>query len=190
MGKSATGKDTIYRKLMADKSLGLLPMVAATTRPMRVGEVNGRDYWFYTEEEFETLKATHPEKIIECREYSTVHGIWRYFTPAYDMDTDTKKYLYIGTLEAYTGLVRYYGEERVKPIYIYVRDDGERLLRALKREMRQEEPKYAELCRRYLGDEEDFSRENIDRAGIKAENMFENDDIRQTTERIAAWISG
>lgn len=51
----------------------------------------------------------------------------------------------------------YYGEETVCPIYIQV-EDGERLQRALIREKQQENPRYAEMCRRFLADQEDFRR--------------------------------
>ena len=46
------------------------------------------------------------------------------------------------------------------PIYIEV-EDKIRLLRAIHREEEQEKPKYAELCRRFLADEQDFSEENL-----------------------------
>ena len=51
----------------------------------------------------------------------------------------------------------YFGKENVIPIYIQV-DDGVRLERALERERTQKEPKYAELCRRFLADEKDFRK--------------------------------
>ena len=41
MGKSATGKDSIYRRLLGDVGLGLRKFVIYTTRPMRIREVNG-----------------------------------------------------------------------------------------------------------------------------------------------------
>ena len=37
-GKSASGKDSIYKALLEDKELRLNPMVLYTTRPMRDGE--------------------------------------------------------------------------------------------------------------------------------------------------------
>ena len=46
MGKSASGKDTIYRRLMEDKTFAFHTLVPYTTRPMRSTEVNGRDYFF------------------------------------------------------------------------------------------------------------------------------------------------
>lgn len=187
MGKSATGKDTIYRGLLSGKDLGLIPIVPATTRPVRSGEKPGENYNFFSEDDFERMLSEG--RIAEHRSYETVHGLWRYFTPVYDeVDPAEKNYLYIGTLEAFIGLAGFYGKELVKPIYIYVADDGERLQRALRRERAMETPRYAELCRRFLSDEADFSKENIDRAGILAENMFENDNAQEAVKRIAAYI--
>ena len=46
MGKSASGKDTIYRRLMEAPGLGLERIVLYTTRPIRAGEKDGVDYHF------------------------------------------------------------------------------------------------------------------------------------------------
>ena len=43
MGKSSSGKDSIYRQLEADQELGLRRLVIYTTRPIRDGEKNGRN---------------------------------------------------------------------------------------------------------------------------------------------------
>lgn len=45
MGKSSSGKDSIYRQLEGDQELGLKRLVIYTTRPIRDGEVNGREYF-------------------------------------------------------------------------------------------------------------------------------------------------
>ena len=185
MGKSSSGKDTIYKKILSDGSVDLLPIVPGTTRPMRDGETDGKEYVFYSEEEFVRLKAEG--KIAESRSYNTVHGIWYYFTVADEKIKPAEHdYIFIGTLEAYNGLVSYYGESAVVPIYVYV-DDGVRLQRALDREKVQKNPKYAEMCRRFLGDEEDFSEEKLTAAGI--EKRFENIDLDRTVDEIKHWIS-
>ena len=105
-------------------------------------------------------------KIIEERMYSTVQGPWYYFT-ADDGQIDLVKhdYLGIGTLESYLKLEAYFGEQAMVPLYVEV-DDGLRLSRALERERKQTEPKYAEMCRRFLADCEDFTEEKIAEAGI------------------------
>ena len=186
MGKSSSGKDTIYSQLLKDRSLGLDHIVTGTTRPIRAGEQNGREYYFYSTQEMDALKAAG--KIIECRGYRTVHGMWYYFTVADDrIDLDSQNYLVITTLEAYQKMAAYYGKDALIPIYLEV-DDGLRLQRALDREREQKEPKYAELCRRFLADEEDFSTEKLREAGIC--RIFQNTNLDQTVDEIKAYIRG
>lgn len=184
IGKSATGKDTIYKRLLEIDQLKLKTVVMYTTRPIRNSEVNGVEYFFVDENELQKLKKEN--KIIEHRSYNTVHGIWHYFT-VNDGQIDLEKadYLMIGTLETYGQVREYFGKERVIPIYIEV-DDGLRLQRALQRELKQEEPKYAEMCRRFLADEEDFSDENIRKYGIVKRYINDNFNIclKEITEDI------
>lgn len=184
MGKSSSGKDTIYHKLMTDKELKLKTFVGYTTRPMREGETQGREYFFVDKSRLDVLKGEG--KVIESREYNTMHGIWYYFT-ADDEQIDLKAYNYIliGTLESYEKVRNYFGNGVVVPIYIYV-EDGERLSRALARERAQKEPKYAELCRRFLADEKDFSQEKIEWLGI--DNCYENVNMEECYNRIKADI--
>ena len=184
MGKSASGKDRIYSILSKDESLGLKRLVLYTTRPIRTGEENGREYYFTDENRLEEFRKTN--RLIESRAYHTVHGIWTYFT-ADDgqINPQGTDYLGIGTLESYRKMKEYYGEKTVCPIYIQV-EDGERLQRALIREKQQENPRYAEMCRRFLADQEDFSEENILAAGIRI--RFENDDLDNCVRNIIKYI--
>ena len=184
MGKSASGKDTIYNRLLAMEKLHLRRVVPYTTRPMRSGETDGQTYFFCTEQQVEEFEAAG--KIIELRAYHTVYGIWKYFT-ADDgqICLSESDYLMIGTLEAYEQIRDYFGAEKVCPVYVEV-DDGLRLQRALDRERAQDQPKYAEMCRRFLADEEDFSEENLERAGIT--KRFQNTDLDQVTQEIASYI--
>ena len=41
MGKSASGKDTIYRKLLTQEDPGLKRVIPYTTRPIRSGKLTG-----------------------------------------------------------------------------------------------------------------------------------------------------
>ena len=164
----------MFKKLIEDKALGLKTIVGYTTRPMREGERDGVEYFFVDEEKMLLLEAEG--KVIERRSYNTVHGIWSYFTVddgQVSLDSDDK-YLLIGTLESYEKVRNYYGKEYLVPLYISV-DDGLRLQRALDRERQQDKPKYAEMCRRFLADEADFAKENIDRCEITV--SYENVDL-------------
>lgn len=167
MGKSSSGKDSIYKKLLAE--LGFDPLVIYTTRPMRENELEGREYHFVDKDEFLRMKKNNA--VIEERHYDTVHGEWIYFTAKDSIDL-SRNILGIGTLESYVKLRDYFGSNVVRPIYIEV-DDGIRLLRAVERERIEVQPKYAEMCRRFLADTADFSEENLVAAGIT--KRFSND---------------
>ena len=184
MGKSASGKDTIYNRLLAMERLHLRRVVPYTTRPMRSGETDGQTDVFCTEQQVADFEAAG--KIIELRAYHTVYGIWKYFT-ADDgqICLAESDYLMIGTLEAYEQIRDYFGTDKVCPVYVEV-DDGLRLQRALDRERAQDQPKYAEMCRRFLADAEDFSEENLERAGIT--KRFQNTDLDQVTQEIASYM--
>ena len=184
MGKSASGKDTIYNRLLAMERLHLRRVVPYTTRPMRSGETDGQTYVFCTEQQVADFEAAG--KIIELRAYHTMYGIWNYLT-ADDgqICLAESDYLMIGTLEAYEQIRDYFGMDKVCPVYVEV-DDGLRLQRALDRERAQDQPKYAEMCRRFLADEEDFSEENLERAGIT--KRFQNTDLDQVTQEIASYM--
>lgn len=184
MGKSASGKDKIYGRLLEIQELRLQKLILYTTRPIRDTEENGKQYFFVKEETLERFRRAG--RVIESRSYETIHGIWTYFT-ADDGQVDLTKgnYLGIGTLESYEQMKHYYGEKAVCPIYIQV-EDGERLSRALKREEKQEIPKYAEMCRRFLADCEDFSEEKIKQAEIH--KRFNNVDLDVCVQEIQNYI--
>ena len=175
MGKSATGKDTVYKELLKRRP-DLKKIIPCTTRPIREGETDGVEYHFMTVEELE--KNLRAGKVIELRTYQTVAGPWNYFTMddgQFDL-LETSRYLMIGTLESYEKMRQYFGAQALVPIYIEV-PDGIRLRRALEREDAQKNPNYREVCRRYLADEADFSEENLRMAGI--EKRFGNLDLGQ-----------
>lgn len=186
LGKSCSGKDTIFNRLKENKALNLKTVVGYTTRPMREGEEDGKEYFFVSREKLEELKSSG--KVIECRDYNTVHGIWSYFTvDDGQINLSDDNYLYIGTLESYEKMVEFYGQEVVVPLYVQV-ESGERLARAVARERKQVAPKYAEMCRRFLADEEDFKEENIFKVGIK--KRFENVELEDCIGQIVSFIEG
>lgn len=185
MGKSSSGKDTVYEALLRRKELKLHKIVLYTTRPIRAGETDGLQYHFVKEEKLQELLTEG--KVIELRRYDTVCGVWKYFTvDDENMDLKEKDYLAIGTLESCKQLKDYYGEEVIVPLYIEV-EDGVRLERALNRERKQENPNYEELCRRFLADTSDFSKENLEKAKI-LKKFYNNGEIDVCIEEIARFI--
>lgn len=184
MGKSSSGKDSIYKQLMEQGEPVLKPIIPYTTRPLRDGEVEGREYHFCGEETVQALMDKGV--IVELRAYDTVYGIWKYFTvDDGQIDLEHFNYLYIVTLEGYVQIQRYFGKDRVVPIYIEV-EDGERLLRAIERERQQENPHYEEMCRRFLADAADFSEEKLREAGIT--KRFCNRELEETIREVTAYI--
>ncbi|MDU7707022.1 MAG: guanylate kinase [Clostridium sp.] len=183
MGKSSSGKDTIFKKLKE-----ILPqfrtIILYTTRPIRAGETDGVEYYFTDEAKLESLEKQGA--VIEMRAYHTKCGVWKYFT-ADDGQIDLEKYDYIviGTLQSYEEMRLYFGKDRLVPVYIEV-EDGERLSRALMRERQQSEPKYSEMCRRFLADQEDFSEENLENAGII--RRFQNNNMEECIQEIQMYL--
>ena len=183
MGKSSSGKDTIYKQLR-ERDKALRTVVPYTTRPIREGETEGVEYFFVDKDKLARMREGR--QIIEERSNNTKCGAWTYFT-ADDGQIDLEKYDYlmIGTLVSYSALKEYFGAEKIVPVYIQV-EDGERLLRAVSRERKEPVPKYAELCRRFLADEKDFSEEQLQRAGVEV--RFENEDLEKCLEEIERFI--
>lgn len=185
MGKSSSGKDSIYHEIMEKGALGLKPIIPYTTRPIRDGEQDGREYHFCTEDTVQRLQDAG--RIMELRAYNTVYGEWKYFTVDDEqINLNKYNYLYIVTLEGYTKIQEYFGADRVVPIYIEV-EDGERLMRAIAREQKQDVPKYEEMCRRFLADSADFCDEKLVEAGVV--RRFSNNDFVQTVQEVTAYIA-
>ena len=163
MGKSSSGKDTIYKDIRKDLP-ELKTLTLYTTRPMREGEKDG----------------------VELRTYQTVYGDWKYATiDDGQINLDENDYLMIGTLESYIKTKEYYGNENLIPLYIEV-EDKERLMRAIVREQQQDHPGYEEVCRRFLADQKDFSEDNLKKAGIT--RRYQNDDKVRCKEEIVEVI--
>jgi len=184
MGKSASGKDTLYKDIVDRFGDRLGVIVPYTTRPKRAGEKDGKEYRFIDEKRMHEMDAAG--KVIESRCYQTVYGPWYYMT-ADDgqIDLSKRSSILIVTLAAYKKLRDHFGADRVVPLYIET-DDGVRLERALKRERAQAEPKYEEMCRRFLADAKDFSEEVLNR--LQIQKRFVNDDYQRVLDELCSEI--
>ena len=183
IGKSGSGKDTVFKQLLNDSELSLSPVVTYTTRPRRDNENDGVEYNFITNDELMNFKCAG--KIIELRKYDTVKGVWYYCTiDDGKIDLAHGDYLTIATLEGFAGLKKRFDAAAVS-LYITV-EEGERLSRALTREKAQHSPDYYELCRRFLADHEDFCDSRLEKEGIS--KQFSNDDILSCVANIKKFI--
>ena len=186
MGKSASGKDTIA-KLLKEK-LGLKSYVMYTTRPMRVGEQEGVDYFYTTEDKIEEYRNNG--KLIESRTYQTVHGPWTYATVNDSQLEGESDIIGLGTPESYINVKKFFdekGSEKLLPVYVEI-DEETRRQRAIKREEQQENPKWEEMERRLKADNIDFSEENLKAAGIVEGERFKNYDLDTCINEIISYI--
>lgn len=106
IGKSASGKDTIFKELLKHS---FEPIVTFTTRPKREGETDGVEYNFVSEKDFKDLD------LLEKREYNTAKGIWYYGMPKVDVD---KNYAVILDINGANKLIDYYGKDKILPAYL------------------------------------------------------------------------
>lgn len=187
MGKSSSGKDTIFNILK--NKLDINTYVMYTTRPIREGEVDGITYHFISDEEMkEYIEGKRKQKVLEYRTYQTIYGPWTYTTIKDEQFKSDKDMLMLGTLESYAKIKENFDindNVQIIPIYIEV-PDNIRLKRAIEREEQQKEPKYTELCRRFIADSKDFSEENLKKA--KIEKRFINMELDKCVEDIIKYI--
>jgi len=105
-GPSGSGKSTLIRRVLAEQRLPLRLAVSATTRPRRPGEADGRDYFFWTDEEYRRHLAAGG-----FLEHAQVHGRYWYGTPRSEVDSYLK--LGIGVILD----IDVQGAAQVRPLY-------------------------------------------------------------------------
>lgn len=82
IGKSGVGKDTIINNYL--KEHDIKKVIQYTTRPMRKNEINGREYNFISDEEFNKLLSER--KLCCVEEYKVANGdIWKYASKIEDL---------------------------------------------------------------------------------------------------------
>lgn len=193
MGKSSSGKDTIYQKLV--ERMDTNSYVLYTTRPMRDGEKEGREYNFITREEYKKLEKSG--KVIEARHYNVVNAegnkdVWTYATIDDKQWEKAGDFLTIGTLESYNSIKKYlrnHPERHLSLLPVYIRiDEEERRIRSTKRENEKARPNFEEMERRLKADNIDFSQEKLEEAGITLAQTFENDNLEDCVNKIEKYI--
>ena len=120
-GKSASGKDTLLRELVKD---GLFePLVSTTTRSMREGEVQDKDYHFITADEFK--ERLNKGDFLEFRQYQTrVNGVadtWFYGMTKEEAASKDNP-IVILDLQGAESFQDYFGRENCLAIYVHTSD--------------------------------------------------------------------
>lgn len=125
LGKSATGKDTVINYFV-DK-FGFLPLISTTTRPMRKGETEGKDYYFINDEEFNAKK----EQFFDIRKYETLYNgvpkTWYYGITKTELSQKFKfganTVICAVDIVGYKNLVEHIGKENLLTIYIDAKEE-------------------------------------------------------------------
>lgn len=143
VGKAGSGKDTILQRVLAEAPF-LQEIVSCTTRPPRENEVQGINYFFYSEDEF--YKKILYSEMLEYTEFNN----WYYGT---SIDSLDKNKINIGVFNP-DGVKNLLTKDCNLLIFWIDASDKTRLLRQLNRE---NEPNVKEIVRRFNTDEKDFS---------------------------------
>lgn len=143
IGEAGTGKDSIVQEILKLRP-NFHEIISCTTRPMREGEAEGVNYFYYTPEQF-GLKVLNDE-MLEC----TTFNDWFYGTSYDSVRSDC---INIGVFNP-TGIESLLGRSDVEVFVVRIRaSEKERLLRQLNRE---KNPDVYEIVRRFKTDTEDF----------------------------------
>lgn len=182
VGQSSTGKDTIKSKLLSIMP-SLKDYVYCTTRSMRDGEINGREYLFKSRKDYENdIKSG---EVIESRVYN-FNGNTPVVYYSLAKEIDEELYIVTGTPDMCHSYIEYYGSDIVKPIFIVV-SDRERLMRAIKREDTNK-GNYKEVARRFYDEFNEYTKENI--LSLSGVEYVNNDYIEDCIEDIRCIIEG
>ena len=141
-GKSGAGKNTVGLEM---EKLGYKKIVTYTTRPMRKGEVNGVDYHFVSENEFQ--KLLDEARFAETASYAASFGFCRYGSLEEDYGQD-KTYVILNPI----GLkaVKESGAD-IFVAYLYADDT------VLAKRLKERGDKHKEITRRLASDMRDFA---------------------------------
>lgn len=150
-GMSASGKDSIYKKLIKSGFVGL---ITNTTRPQRVNEIDGVDYNFLSQNQFFDL--INNGNMIEYRKYNTEFGVWYYGSSAENVNLNKHDYVIILTLDGAEAWVNHFGAENCIVFYI----DCPKSIRE-ERANKRGSFNQSEWNRRVITDKQDFAAEKV-----------------------------
>ena len=184
-GKSASGKDTIAKRL---SRRGFEPLVSYTSRPMRDGEKEFVDYVFLTKQDFE--QRIKEGRFIEYRSYKTlVNGkedIWYYGTPKrdlIDMLTAEKDFVIVLDLDGAKAFRDYYGWDNCLCVLLDA-SSADRTKRAMQRGSFDK----TEWERRMAADDEAFADEKCEKVCDVVIHNGEMDFLSGAVGKIVSWF--
>lgn len=174
VGKSSSGKNAILDGVI--KQTNVKNLVSYTTRPMRKNEIDGVDYKYISDKEFDYMVDNN--EFIEERKYKVADGsMWYYGLAKHSINLDSDdNYIVILDLNGLEQLGEYLRQENKEECLtsIYIKADGNiRLKRSLNRDNCTDDV-VAEICRRYCVDEVDM-KDAEDICDIVLDNNLDSD---------------
>lgn len=159
VGKSASGKDTLQKKLTS--AFGCIPFVSVTTRPMRDGEKEGVNYFFRGKDDF--FRLVEQGKIFEYRSYETlvnnIPDTWFYGSIKQELLPSTY-YTVVVDIDGAIAYAKAYGGQNCTVAFVECPDEI-REKRARERGSFNKQ----EWDRRMTDDKEKFSKERLAELG-------------------------
>ena len=163
-GASASGKTEAAKMLMA--KYGIMKAITTTTRPMRLHEVNGRDYFFVSKEEFE--KMIQEDRFVEHTLYNG-----NYYGSTKDQIADNRSVVIdLQGLKSYSAL----NDKRIVTFYLSTSEDV-RFKRMLERGDSE-----ADAHRRIENDRKIFADNQIPPVNFRIDS--ENKNIEQVADEV------
>ena len=160
MGKSASGKDYLLKKLVAEGKFQ--NVVSFTTRPMREGEVDGIDYHFVSEEEFKTLDKAG--KFLEKRRYSVMinekPSVWWYASPFINIENGD--YAVILDVQGTRDYIDYFAEKKQLNLIDITYVCAPKAVRTARAQRRDNRFDASEWARRLVDDDNKFTLEALE----------------------------
>lgn len=154
VGAMASGKDTLFRNVCALTSK-VTPLISTTSRPMRNGEKEGREYNFVSKEEMN--KMLNEDKFVEVRAYNVATlETWYYGLEKDSIDLNSNNtYIVIVDIEGLKKIKKYLSDNGLRDNLVSVFVDCSahiRMQRALSREGKMTDEQVKEVCRRNISD--------------------------------------
>lgn len=165
-GKTASGKSRIVDELAKQ---GYKKIVTTTTRPARKGEIDGVDYNFISEEEFEQLINTR--YFAEWKKYDTAEGVWYYGSPLDEISRSDNKSIVILTPDGYRDIKDELDDHFA--IYIYANN------KTIRSRLSKRGDKKEEADRRIKQDNKDFKD-----AEFLADRIFYNNEDKDISDLV------
>lgn len=176
MGESGAGKDRMMQEVLVSLqgTPNIHEIISCTSRPMRQGEANGINYYFYTPDQF--MNKIYEGEMLEFTNFNN----WWYGTSFDSVRSDGV--INIGVFNP-AGVRSLLERDDCDVIVYWVQARAkDRLIRQLERE---EDPNVSEIVRRFMADEEDFS--DIDFNYIPLSN-YSWDEMSNNVKAIASQI--